>query len=225
MAIDGKIETLNNAIREAIPEMQRVAGENPNAQVLIRVVTFSDGAQWKVPTPTPIDSFAWNDLEADGLTDMGKALSLVAEQLKIPPMSDRALPPVIVLISDGQPTDDFRSGLNKLMGEPWGKRAVRIAIAIGRDADKDCLQKFIQHSELKPLEANNAENLTRFIKWASTVVVKSASSPASQSATSTTPTTDITDSTSASVSPTPPPPPIPIASSSSSGPDEEEDIW
>jgi uncharacterized protein YegL len=109
---------------------------------------------------------------------MGKALELVAEQLKMPPMSDRALPPVLVLVSDGQPTDDFDSGLKALLEQPWGKKAVRIAISIGQDADPDVLQKFIGNSELKPLAANSPEALVKHIKWASTAVLKSASSPA-----------------------------------------------
>ena len=121
---------------------------------------------------------------ADGTTsagtDMGMALTMLAEQLKIPPMPQRALPPVIVLITDGQPTDDFDAGLNTLMAEPWGKRAVRIAIAIGKDADHTTLQKFIGHTELKPLHAGNPDALVRYIKWASTAVLKTASSPASQ---------------------------------------------
>ena len=53
---------------------------------------------------------------------MGKALSMVADELKIPPMTPRALPPVLVLISDGQPTDDFDSGLQNLMDQNWGKK-------------------------------------------------------------------------------------------------------
>ena len=68
------------------------------------------------------------------------------------------------------------------MDEPWGKKAVRIAIAIGEDADTEVLQKFIGHPELKPLQANNPEALVRHIKWVSTAVLKSASSPASQAA-------------------------------------------
>jgi uncharacterized protein YegL len=180
MGIDGKIQALNEAIREAIPHMQTVAGENPNAEVLVRAIKFSDSAQWHISSPTPVLNFKWADVNADGVTDMGKALSMVAEQLKIPPMTDRALPPVLVLISDGQPTDDFGAGLKELMNQPWGKKAVRIAIAIGDDADTDCLQKFIGHTELKPLQANNSESLVRYIKWASTAVLKSASSPASQ---------------------------------------------
>jgi uncharacterized protein YegL len=114
-------------------------------------------------------------------TDMGKALEMVGEVLRIPPMSDRALPPVLVLISDGQPTDNFAQGLEALMSQPWGKKAVRIAIAIGSNSCQlDVLQKFIGHDEIFPLQANNAENLTHFIRWASTVVLKAVSTPMSQ---------------------------------------------
>lgn len=182
MSQDGKIQALNTAIREAIPHMQKVADENPNAQVLVRAIKFSNGAQWHISQPTDIADFRWEDLEADGVTDMGKAFKMVGEQLKIPPMTDRALPPVLVLISDGQPTDDYKTGLQAIMDEPWGKKAVRIAIAIGTDADLDVLQKFIGHAEIKPLQANNPEALVKYIKWVSTVVLKSASAPASQAA-------------------------------------------
>lgn len=180
MSIDGKIQALNTAIREALPHMKEVVDENPNAEVLVRALKFSSGAQWHVSQPTPVKDFKWADLPADGVTDLGRALTMLAEQLRIPPMTDRALPPVLVLISDGQPTDDFNHGLQTLMNEPWGKKAVRIAIAIGEDADTTVLQKFIGHPELKPLQANNPEALIRSIKWVSTAVLKSASSPASQ---------------------------------------------
>jgi len=180
MSVDGKIQALNNAIREAIPHMQQVAGENPNAQVLVRALAFSNGARWHISQPTNVADFRWQDLKAEGVTDLGKALTLLADVLNPDAMPGRALPPVLVLISDGQPTDNFDAGLKALMDSPWGRKAVRIAIAIGEDADHDILQRFIGHPEFKPLQANNAETLVRYIKWASTEVLKSASSPASQ---------------------------------------------
>ena len=180
MGIDGKIQALNNAIREAIPHMQQVAAENPNAQVVVRAIAFANGARWHISQPVPVADFRWQDLKAGGVTDMGKALTMLADQLNPDLMPTRALPPVLVLISDGQPTDNFDIGLKALLDQPWGKKAVRIAIAIGEDADHAVLQKFIGHPEFKPLQANNAETLVRYIKWASTEVLKSASSPASQ---------------------------------------------
>jgi len=192
MSAEGKIQSLNTAIREAIPHMQSVADENPNADVLVRAIKFSTGAQWHISQPTPVADFTWTDLSAGGVTDMGRALSMVAEQLKIPPMSDRALPPVLVLISDGQPTDDFGAGLSALMDLPWGKKSVRIAIAIGEAEGADEVwQRFIGNSEIPPLRANNSEQLVNYIKWVSTAVLKSASSPASQSANSGSPVTNI----------------------------------
>lgn len=182
MGASGKIQSLNTAIREVIPHMQKAAEENPNADVLVRALKFSDGAQWHISTPTKVKDFKWVDLSSDGQTDMGAALRKVAEQLKIPPMSDRALPPVLVLISDGQPTDDFVGGMGELEKLPWGKKAVRIAIAIGDDADEDVLQKFVGNNEIPVLTAKNPDQLINRIRWASTVVLKAVSAPDSQPA-------------------------------------------
>jgi uncharacterized protein YegL len=214
MAVDGKIQSLNTAIKEAIPNMQTVADENPNAEVLVRAIKFSSGAQWHVSQPTGVADFRWDDLTAEGVTDMGRALSMVAEQLAIPPMTERALPPVLVLISDGQPTDDYASGIKAVMEQPWGRKAVRIAIAIGEDADTEVLQRFIGNPELKPLQANNPESLVKYIKWVSTAVLKSASSPPSQTSDSATPGANV------------PIPVLPDSSSSSSGASPAaEDVW
>lgn len=180
MAVKGKIQSLNNAIRESIPEMEEVAKENPNARLLVRALRFSSGAAWHIPQPTPVEDFEWKDLSADGVTDLGQALSKLAEQLTVANMPRRGLPPVLVLVSDGQPTDDFEAGLEELLATPWGDKAVKIAIAIGDDADEEVLQKFIDTPELEPLQANNSEELTRYIKWASTEVVQSASTGSSE---------------------------------------------
>jgi len=196
-----KIETVNLAIRESIKPMQDVADDNPNAEVLVRVVTFSDGAQWHVSQPTEIHQFRWSDVDTGTVTDMGHALTLVAEGLKMENMPQRGLPPVLVLISDGQPTDDYARGLKALMDQPWGQRAVRIAIAIGADADLDQLQKFIGNTEVKPLVASNVQELTKQIRWASTVPLKAASNPASR-----------TRDSGANIPMPPPPAPVPAAS-------------
>lgn len=179
-----KIQSLNFAIRSVLPHMCNAADENPNAEIFVRAIRFAKGAQWVTPTPTLVREFHWTDLQTGGFenmgTDLGKAMLLLADQMKIPPMNDRALPPVLVLLTDGQPTDDYNTGLNALFAQPWGRRAVRIAIAIGHDADQTILQKFIgAQSELRPLLATNAEQLINFIKWASTAVLDSVARPAS----------------------------------------------
>ncbi|MEI7839882.1 MAG: VWA domain-containing protein [Methylococcaceae bacterium] len=202
-----KIQGLNHAIREAIPAMQNVAADNVNAEVLVRAVKFSNGAKWHVAEATPVEDFKWQDLHVDGMTDMGAAFRLVADQLKMPPMTERGLPPVLVLISDGQPTDDFESGLKELMALPWGKKAVRIGIAIGEDADMEVLQQFIGNKELQPLHAHNAEQLVNYIRWVSTAVLQAASAPPSQ----------VTDSISDNNVPIPPVPTV--------DPNSAADVW
>ena len=184
-----KMQSLNQAIRQTLPAMAEVASDNPEAQLLVRAVRFSDRAEWHIAQPTPVEELqhSWQDLEAYGLTSMGQAMTLVADVLRTPPMEQRALPPVLVLISDGAPTDDYYAGLQKLFDEPWARKAVRLAIAIGHDAAVDELQKFIGPEEnsadgpaLRPLQANDARTLARYIKWASTAVVNAASRPVSE---------------------------------------------
>jgi uncharacterized protein YegL len=178
MAGQGKIASLNHAARESLPHMRKVASDNPNASVLVRVLRFSTGASWAVETPTPVQYFQWPELTATvgGRTDLGTALSLLARELRPASMSARALPPVLVVLTDGHPTDDFRTGLATLMEEPWGAKAVRIGIAIGRDADHDVLRRFIGNAQIPPLSARNADELARYLRWASTSVLQSASS-------------------------------------------------
>jgi len=169
MMESGKIQALNYAIRSTIPLIREEADKNPNANVLIRVIRFSDSAQW-VCAPTPIANYQWQDLQAEGQTSMGAAFSMIAGELRMPPMSNRGLPPVLVLISDGLPTDQYKKGLNMVMAEPWGRKAVRVAIAIGDDANFSVLEEFISNVEIKPFIARNSQQLIHFIRWASTLV-------------------------------------------------------
>ena len=173
-----KIATANFAIKDAIPGMRSAAEENPNAQLLIRTLRFETGAQWITPSPVPVDEFEWEPLELGVLTSMGMAFDMLADQLEMPPMSEKALPPVIVLLSDGNPTDDYKIGLTRLLNLPWGRKAVKIAIAIGQDVDVSILEEFTGNRELV-LQANNADQLAKMIKWASTVA-KQVSSPVSR---------------------------------------------
>ena len=176
-----KISAANYAIKDAIPGMRQAAEENPNAQLLVRALRFDNGASWITPAPTPVVDFDWEPLEAEGLTAMGAAYGLLCDQLEMPPMPERALPPVIVMLSDGNPTDEYKANLDRLLKLAWGKKAVRIAIAIGNDVDRAILEEFTCNPELV-LKAENAAQLSSMIKWASTVA-KQVSSPVSMAVT------------------------------------------
>lgn len=180
MGVGGKIQALNTAIAEALPAMAEMAAKNLHAELLMRVITFSTGARWHVAEPVPVAEFAWRDIgaPAGGVTDMGAALSLLADALTVPPMPQRAFPPVLVLVTDGRPTDGWKEALQKLLGVPWGEKSVRMAIAIGRDANHSVLQEFIgRETGRRPLHAGSPDDLTAVIRWTSTVVVRQASQP------------------------------------------------
>ena len=177
-----KIESLNFAIKEAIPEMRRVADESPNVKIEVRAIVFSSSASWHVADPTDIHSFVWSEVaDPSGVTDMGRAIDLISSELDIKKMPERGLPPVIVLVSDGQPTDNYKAAIDRLVRLPWGAKSVRIGIGIGDDANESVLQEFMggDPRERRPLMAKNARDLVTFIKWASTVPLAAASRPAS----------------------------------------------
>jgi uncharacterized protein YegL len=175
-----KIASLNYAVRNALPEALAASREQI-AQLMMRTLVFSSGARWLDPAPIPVEAYAWKDLQAGGVTDLGHALKLLAEQLRMPPMPQRALPPVIVLLSDGEPTDNWQQPLDEVLRLPWGQKSVRLAIGIGQQANHGVLERFIHNPEIQPLQANNPEQLTRYIRWVSTAVagsvMRSQSSP------------------------------------------------
>jgi uncharacterized protein YegL len=175
MNADGKIQALNVAIRESIPQLQAAARDNPNVDVLVRAIVFSNGARWHLERPTPVAELRWEDATAAGHTDMGAAFRLAAQALKVPPMPERAVSPVLVLVTDGHHTDDFEGGLVALMSERWGREAVRLAVAIGRDVNLAALQTYIGNDELRPVTANDPEALMQKIRWVSRSGVESAS--------------------------------------------------
>ena len=211
MKSQGKIEALNNAIHECLPATREANQSNPFADMLVRAIRFSTGAEWHVPDPTPVEEFEWTDLEADGITDMGAAIRLLSEELTPSKMGRRALPPVIVLLSDGAPTDEWEKDLARFNETGWGRpgRTVRVAVAIGRDADKDVLARFTGTRETV-FEADNAQRLTELIKWASVTLSKFASSGASR----------VGGDVAKEGPVLPPPPPMPVEAD-----DEADDTW
>ena len=175
MAADGKMQALNNAIRETLPHLVDIANQNPHAELLVRSIAFSSGARWHIEQPTPVDRLEWQNLTTGGYTDMGAALDLLAPQLCPPAMAERSLPSAILLISDGMPTDDYKPALGRFLDEPMGRLAVRMAVGIGRDADLEVLERFNGSSGQGVLTANNPEQLVRMIRWASTHASRVAS--------------------------------------------------
>lgn len=164
-----KIGTVNSAIEEVAPEIKDISETNADAQIKIATLQFSTGAQWIESAPVPAELFQWNHLDASGVTDFGEACVKLDQKLaRTEFMSDAtgSFAPAIFLLSDGSPTDDYRRGLDKLKTNNWFKKAIKVAIAIGDDADKDVLAEFTGNMEAV-ITTHNSEALKKWIKFVS----------------------------------------------------------
>ena len=134
-----KIGSVNDAIRETVPDLQDLSDSNPDAAIKVAVLQFDTDARWLYPQPIESADFRWNDLQVGGLTSFGYALANLNEKLSKSQFLQEAagsFAPVIILLSDGGPTDNYREDLEKIKKNNWFKHAIKIAIAIGNDADK-----------------------------------------------------------------------------------------
>jgi len=161
-----KISSVNTAVREVIPELQGVGGAD--VELKIAVLEFSSGCQWQNPSgPVAVDGgFSWSNLSADGVTDMGAAFLELEDKLSRKSFlqaPSASLAPVIILMSDGMPTDDWKSGLAKLKSNNWFKSGVKAALAIGSEADSDVLCEFTGSQETV-ISVNNPGVLREMIK-------------------------------------------------------------
>ena len=86
--------------------------------VKIAIMKFSTDVEWVTPEPVKIEEYQyWNRLEADGLTFMGDAFLELSKKLSRSTfLSSPSLSfaPVIFLLSDGSPNDDWKKGLDTL---------------------------------------------------------------------------------------------------------------
>src|SRR5215510_1632177 len=164
-----KIGTLNSAIEDIIPELRQISSENADAQIKIAVLEFSEGANWHTPSPMDVAGYSWNYLNADGITDLGAACKTLNEKLSRDAfMGDVAgsFAPAIFLLSDGEPTDDYQKPLSDLWQNNWFKNAIKVAIAIGDDANKAVLKEFTGNSETV-LTVHSPEALRKMIRFVS----------------------------------------------------------
>jgi uncharacterized protein YegL len=144
-----KMQALNYALRSMLPHLVAWERDQVQAQLLVRVLAFATVPHWHVRDPLPVADLldGWRNLAyvQQGRTNMGPAFRAAAEVLGPGQLARRALRPAILLITDGLPTDPpggFETGLGELLSTPAGRSALRVGVAIGRDANSEPLNRF-----------------------------------------------------------------------------------
>jgi uncharacterized protein YegL len=164
MAANGKIDALNDAVGDMIGVFAEE--ETTRAEIHVSVITFGSGGAKQHKPLKPATEVMWEKMTAAGRTPMGEAF-LIAQQLiedreMIPTRSYR---PTIVLVSDGIPTDDWKTSLTSLLNSERASKATRFAMAIGDDANKETLKAFLGDNEARVFEAHEAREIKKFFRW------------------------------------------------------------
>ncbi|MFI9552786.1 vWA domain-containing protein [Nonomuraea endophytica] len=166
MQHESKIETLNRCVGEMVRSFADL--NEPTYEIAVGVITFGGTARLHHP-PTPAHDLIWQDMPAEGPTPLGHALAIATELLEdrdqVPSRSAR---PVLVLASDGQPTDDWEEPLDRLLTAPRAGKATRFAVAIGNDVDEEAtlvLERFASGGEEGVFRAEKAHRIVEFFDW------------------------------------------------------------
>lgn len=163
MSENGKIEALNASIKDMIMTFSKES--RLRAEIQIGLITFGGRAQMHLPLVSAHSVSGFTELKAEGVTPMGAAFEYACQLLedkdRIP---SRAYRPVLILISDGHPTDDWEAPFKALCQSERAQKASRLAMAIGSDADEVMLKKFVNDVEAPVFRAHNARDIHRFFR-------------------------------------------------------------
>lgn len=180
-----KIASVNQVIAEVMPMLCEISANNADAKIKVAVLEFASGVEWMYNKPEDAENFQWRDLEAGGMTSLGEAYKELNDKLSISHgfMQEAAgsFAPVIILLSDGEPTDNYKHQFEKLKNNSWYKNAIKIAIAIGGNAaNQEVLAEFVGNSSGEGvLTVHDTNELKKIIKFVSVTASQVASSHAS----------------------------------------------
>jgi uncharacterized protein YegL len=159
------------AVNEGVKLLQSQLLETPTAleTVWISVITFGTEAKVIVPL-TQLTDFQPEELMAGGLTSLGDAFKLLEQSLDNEIRSGSETEkadwkPMIYLLTDGEPTDDWVPVLERLKNRTEKKMGTVIALGCGEDVDEITLKQITEH--VVRMENVNVDYLKSFFKWVS----------------------------------------------------------
>lgn len=176
MSVNGKIDALNEALKTMILSFAQET--RLRAEIQVGLITFGgEAAQAHVPLVGAHRIEGVLALAAEGRTPMGAAFEMAHQWLDDKALvPSRAYRPVLVLVSDGAPTDDWQAPLAALKSSERGQKATRFALAIGADADRAMLGQFANDPEAPVFEADGARDIVKFFRAVTMSVVARSTS-------------------------------------------------
>nr|WP_314264459.1 VWA domain-containing protein [uncultured Moellerella sp.] len=157
-----------DAVKNGVQTLLSTLRQDPYAleTAYISVITFDSSARQAVPL-TDLIGFQLPELTAKGTTALGDALLLTAKCIEREVQKTTAdikgdWRPLVFIMTDGAPTDDWRKGAEAFKASRTG---VVVACAVGQAAETKVLQQ-ITENVLK-LDTVDSNTIKAFFKWVS----------------------------------------------------------
>ena len=164
-----------DAVRSGVKLLSSTLRQDPYAleTVFISIITFDTIARQIVPL-TDLVNFQPPELKVDGTTALGGAMKLLAEKvasevIKTTPTKRGDWKPLVFIMTDGAPNDDWQSGLAVLREQKLG---VVVACAAGEGADVTILKQITDN--VVRLDTADSSAIQAFFKWVSASVSTSS---------------------------------------------------
>ena len=110
----------------------------------LAIITFGNSVECHTRYTDVKDLQNLPRFQAIGMTPLGAALRMAKDMIEDrDETKGRWYRPAVVLVSDGQPNDDFRQPMDDFMQNGRSAKCQRIAMAIGNDADEQMLKSFV----------------------------------------------------------------------------------
>ena len=156
------------AVKNGVQMMVHSLRQNPQAieTAFVSIITFDSEAKQLIPL-TDLASFQTVDLKAAGTTALGAALSLLADKLenevtKTTLEQKGDWKPIVFIMTDGVPTDDWQAGFQKLKAV---KKGLIVGCAAGNNADDKVLKEIAD--QVVRLSNTDADSIGKFFQWVS----------------------------------------------------------
>lgn len=168
MSINGHINVLNNCVREMLADFSEQ--NDNNVSIDVAIYAFGpDGRQILPLTPAKQAVEIYQDMSANGMTPLGAALSLAKSELieRKDVLPSRAYRPTVVLVSDGEPNDNWQAALNAFVNEGRSAKCYRMAMGIGVNKGTQAykvLEDFVSDKE-QVFSADQSKQIKSFFKY------------------------------------------------------------